>query len=332
MAHWHRLAASVLVLGSVGAVVPAAHAQTVSLPPSAAIECMTPPVAARGKPVYPPEMLQRKEGGTIRVELVFTGPDAAPETRLLDKRDSYSGLVDAIREHVSSLRVPCMTPDSGPVRISQTFVFRPDDGRDVVSLPARDLGDEARERTRECLTRITPEVQPEYPTGALRDDAEGRFLVRLRFPSPSAPPEVKFVAGPDHRSLRKAITDFTPGYRLPCQSGAPVELDIVFVFHIDGGARTVLRDMPLKTFLRAARSLPPARFDFGAMGCPFDLRVSYFQPFKPSKVGQLDTAREERLDFMAWLRGIELKVDEDTALDLMGDTFTLSVPCGTLDL
>lgn len=167
---------------------------------------------------------------------------------------------------------------------------------------------------------------------SLRQHEQGNFLVRLRFASPTEPPVFDIVAGPSHRWLRASLVDFAKGYRLPCHAGAPVSLDVLFTFRIEEGARTLLKDLTLRQFVGLARTAPPGRFDFGTMGCPFDLRVTHFQPYKPHGIGQIGEARAERLDFIEWLSRVELKLDEQTALALLGATFTLSVPCGTLDL
>ena len=309
-----------------------AWAQQVSPSPSAALACMTPAAAERGAPVYPPEELKRKDGGEVRVELVFDGPQAAPRLRVLDEHHVGASFVRAVRDHVQRLRVPCMPAGAEPVRVQQTYVFRPDDGRNVVSLPPRSIESAQRAAQRDCVTRIAPPMVPAYPPAALRRDLQGNYLVRLRFASPTDPPEAEIVAGPPHSVLRRALEEFMPGYRLPCQTGEPTSVDLLFMFRIEGGARTVVNDMTLRQFVGLARSVPPARFDFNAMGCPFDLRVTHFQPYKPHDIGQLGEARAERLDFIAWLSQVQLRLDDKTALAVLGSEFTVSVPCGTLDL
>jgi hypothetical protein len=328
MPHWHRRLLSMWVLACAWGM---AVAQSVSLPPSAALACMTPSVAERGLPSYPSMQLERKTGATIRVELAFAGPETEPSMRLLDEGFVSPDFVEAIQSHVRRLRVPCMAPGAEPVRVAQTFVFRPDDGRNVVALPPRDTATEDRRRLSRCLTRITPQTVPDYPTRARREGTQGNYLVRLRFDSPAAPPQMEIVAGPPDRYLRRALAEFVSGYRLPCQEGAALEIDLIFQFQLEGGSRVLLNDMSLRQFLGAARRVPPGRFDFGTMGCPFDLRVNHLQPYKPHAIGQIGEARADRLDFIEWLSGIALKLDSRTALAVLGDSFTLGVPCGTLD-
>jgi hypothetical protein len=306
-------------------------AQTVSLPLSQAIECMTPPEADRGVPDYPAQELQRKDGGTVRVELVFATPDRAPEVRVLTP-DTFDGLIVAVRAFVERLRVPCIDRGAEPVRIVQEYVFRPDDGRPVFALAPVDQADAERARQSKCLMRITPEQRPEYPRSARESGAQGSFLVRLRFADPGAPPEADIVAGPRHRGLRRAVEEFLPGFRLPCQRGEPKTVLVTFHFRLEGGPRAQLRDMSLQQFLGLADSPPPARFDFNQMACPFDLRVTHYQPYATHTVAQIGDSRPERGEFARWLSRIKLRLTENQTLDLLGTHFTLSVPCGRLDL
>jgi len=310
----------------------AAGAQIVSMPVSQAIECMTPPEAKRGVPEYPAQELKRKDGDTIRVELVFSAPDAAPAVRVLTT-DNYSNLVDAVRDHVQKLRVPCLPPGAEPARLEQQYVFRPGDARPVFALEPVDQADAERDRQAGCLMRITPGERPEYPTSMLRQGAQGSFLVRLRFTSPTSAPELSFLAEPSFGgALKASVEEFVQGYRLPCLRGDPKTMQLGFVFRIEGGGRTFLKDLPLLQYLRSARSLPPAQFDFGSMGCPFDLQITHYQPFAAHAVRQVGDVRPERSDFMRWIARIPLRLTDNQAQELLATDFTLSVPCGRLDL
>jgi hypothetical protein len=324
-----RLALVLLV--AAGGAAPAA-AQTVMLAPSEALACMTPPAAERGTPEYPPLALERKDEGTIRVELVFEQADAAPVLRVLSENYD-STMLAAVDRHVRRLRVPCQPAGAEPARIVMEFVFRPDDGRRVVALPPLDASEAERRRQAACLTRIEPGSKPEYPRKAMQDGEQGNFLVRLRFDDPTAPPAATFVAGRESGTLRRSLAAFLPGYRLPCLRGAPVALDVVFKFRLEGGDRVVINDMSLTRLVSAAKTMPlPARFDFNRMGCPFDVRVDYYQPYKDNITHSVGEARPERREFLAWLAGVQLRLADDQQLRVLGDRFTVSVPCATMDL
>jgi hypothetical protein len=310
----------------------AASAQIVSMPHSQVLACMTPAASERGVPAYDPELVQRKDGGTVKVELVFSEPDAEPGLRVLTP-EAFAGLISSVRDHVRRFRLPCQKPGTEPARVTLEFRFRPDDGRPVVALPPQDPAHSERLRQARCLMRIAGPAKPDYPPAAARREIQGGLLVRLRFDSPTAPPTHRHLAETAALMLKVEVDEFVKDYRLPCQSGEPVELDIAFMFRLDGGERTVLRDLPLQSFLRFARTLPkPARFDTTTMGCPFDLRMTHYQPFRPHGVRQVGQALPEREDFVDWLSQIELKFDKDTALTVLGDVFTVHVPCVRLDL
>lgn len=318
------------LLLAAGCAAPAA-AQLVMLAPSEALACMTPPAAERGLPEYPLEQFERKEQGTVRVELVFDRPDAAPATRVLD--DTFTGLIDAVLQHVRKLRVPCQPAGAEPARVVMEFVFRATDGRRVAELPAVDQADAERRRQMACLTRIVPGAKPEYPIRARRDGLQGRFLVELLFADPTAAPAAKFLAGAPTGVLRDSIEAFLPGYRLPCLRGAPLKMHLVYAFQIDGGERTLIRNLQLTQLLGAAEAMPlPASFDFNTMGCPFDVRIDYFQPFLKNWARSLAEARPERSAFLAWLGELRLRLNEHQQREVVGQDFVVSVPCAKLNL
>lgn len=311
-----------------------AQAQQPMLAPSEVLTCMTPAAAERGIPEYPPELVRRKIGGTVKAELVFSDPDAAPRVRLVHDENALSReLEDAVLQHVKKLRVPCQPRDAEPARVVMEYRFDPTDGRQVWSMPPLDANDAERNLQVACLKRIVPGARPEYPRSALQSGESGRFLVRMRFESPDAPPIAKLVAGPDSRVLRRAALDFAPGFRLPCLKAGPIDVDIVLKFRLEGEATTVVKDMPLRTLLGGARSVPkPVSFDTRSMGCPFDVRLSLLQPHSANRVYEVGERNPERREFLHWLANLELKMDASTLLQVLGDTFTVSVPCTTINL
>ena len=325
------LPAAVALALLAGVTARVAMAQSVTLPSSSAIACMSPAEAARGLPVYPEDLIAAKIDDTVRVELVFKAPDAAPEVRVLSE-SAHKSLVEAVRAHVLQLRVPCLPAGAQPARIAQDYVFRPDDGRRVAALAPEDLDEPGRRRQFACLTRIAGPAQ-DYPRRALEANQEGNYLVRMRFMDAASAPEADILAGPMHPPLRQALKGFVESYRLPCLEQGPLALELVYVFRIEGNPRTVLNDMSLTRFLGAAAKMPlPASFDFNTMGCPFDLRVMHRQPHARHVVQQLEPAHPGRRTFIDWLSRVELKLSAQQSLQVLGDTFTLSVPCAKLEL
>lgn len=309
-----------------------ASAQTLMLPPSKVLECMTPQAGARGVPEYDPRLVRAKVGGQVKVELAFQHPGQAPAVRMLTL-DGHWQLEEAVREHVQKFRLPCQDAAGEPSRVVLTFDFQPNDGRRVVSLPPQDPAQAERLRMQQCLSRISGPELPSYPRRAEAQGLEGKVLVRMRFDSPTQPPALSFLTEPVEVLFKRELASYLSHRRLPCQQGVPVDVDMLFDFRLEGGPRTVIRDLDLVRLVGSARSVPrPANFDTRTLGCPFDLRVQYRQPFAPNVVSQLETHRPERAEFQEWLSRVELKLDEATALRVLGDTFTLSVPCTTITL
>ena len=326
-----RLFAIAAALALSALAVPAAQAQLL-LSHSEALACLTPPPGKRGVPEYDPELVRRKDGGTIKVELEFRSPNSAPTVRVLG--DNYlDSLAESVRRHVQRFRVPCLPRGAEPARLVFEFVFTPEDGRPVYGLPPTDANEAAQREKMKCLTRIDDRRAPEYPAMALHEELQGHYLTRLTFSSPTAPPELTFLFGPRHGPLRASLRQFVSGYRLPCMEGTPVDNAFEFVFKIDGGTRSVVRDMTLLQLLSAAtRYTQPVVFDLAAMGCPFDVRMRILQPYLSNAVAQVGERQAAREPLLRWLSEMHFKIAADKLEGVIGKPFTVSVPCGKVDL
>jgi hypothetical protein len=303
-----------------------------TLAPSAALNCLTPSAQERAGLAYPPEALERKDGGTVSVELRFEGPDEAPGVRVLSK-NAFSSLQEAVRKHVRQFRIPCMKAGEEPVVLRQDFVFVPNDGRKVLATAPRDAADERRQVQMRCLTRVGRDKIPEYPPVDLMSGRQGNLFVSMRFTSAERPPELQVLAADGTGHMFEAVSDFVRGYRLPCLQDRELSMDMLFHFRLDGGARTRLKDMSLRSFIASAKDAPrPAYFDLGAMACPFELRVTYQRPHRPNTIGELDGPVEARKPFLDWLSQLTLALPEKKNTAVLGDEFTLAVPCGKIDL
>jgi hypothetical protein len=308
-------------------------AQQMSLAPSPALACLTPASEQRGKPEYPAGRIERKEGGTVKVALTFTGPELAPEVKVLQSVD-HRDLVDAVLRHVETYRVPCLDAVGGSATLQFEFRFDPHDGRRVGWLAPVDMADAARARMTRCIAHVKADAKPMYPIALSRRGDQGSVLARLRFTAADQPPEVTVLDPSPHPAFAMEVKDFAAGYRMPCHRGAPVSTDFVFRFVMEGGTRVVLRDLSLVDFLRAARNAMdrPVSFDFDAMVCPFDVRLTYFRPSAPSAVGQVGDQLAARRPLLEWLSGLTLNLPDKTQNLLLGDTLTITVPCGNLKL
>jgi len=320
----------------VGLVVLLAGAQALAadsvLSPSPAVLCLT--LAAGAAPLaYPPRLLERKDHGTVEAELTFHGPENMPDVEILNERLAPEGLVYAVRRHVRHLRLPCMGADARPVVIRQSFVFTPNDGRKVVSSTPRDQADEERGRQLKCMKHVRGQDRPEYPRGAIRDEDQGSFYVKLRFMAPDLPPEVEMLAASPYPRLESAVRKHLADLRLPCLKDGPISVTQLYSFVLDGGERTLLKDRTLKQLVSQAQTVQRGvYFDLSTMSCPFAVRLTYWQPHAKNRVDELEDPVPARLPFLDWLTGLILKLPADMNTHVLGQTITVQIPCGVVDL
>lgn len=309
----------------------AAQAQEMTLAPSAALSCIARKDGKDDKLQYPQEALERKDGGTIKVDMTFSAPDHAPRVKL-DSHAQSEMLDDAVEDYVKGFRLPCMPPSAEPITLHQTYIFTPNDGRKVVATNTEDAADLERAKQMGCIRNVADKDKPVYPMDARRDEAQGKYYLEMTFSSPDKAPELRWLVTGKYSSLRRSVEDYARDLRMPCQHGDPVHARILFDFKITDGERTVLRDMSLRQFVGGAKNLQSAYFDLNTMGCPFDLRVRYLQPHERNAVAQLETANPARQAFVDWISNIELNFTDAQLSKIMGDSFTLSVPCGSVNL
>jgi hypothetical protein len=319
------VAASLLLLAGVASAGEAVPAK------SDVAQCLSLTGEGPPTPVYPPELLQRKDGGTVPVELVFKAPDDAPTARILDET-AFTPLKDAVLRHVRRYRVPCLKATGAPATLRQDYVFRPNDGRKVV-WSTDDEGDEQRAAQAKCLKHLKPGSKPDYPAWARRQELQENYFVRLRFTSADQPPEMTMLAQPRRANLYRAILDFVDGYRLPCFDGTPLELTQLFQYRLEGGSRLVLNDVSLAELLRFAKDVPSAvYFDLGTMACPFDVRLKYFRPHGDNTVSELEQSVPARRPLLQWLSQVTLNLPPDQNLAVLGEEITVAIPCGAINL
>lgn len=309
-----------------------AHAQEYTLAPSAALSCLSRSAGASDKPAYPPEAYARKVRGLVKVTMVFNAPDQAPRVSV-DDENVNEELVDSVQDYVKDYRLPCLRKGGPAITLRQEFLFEPNDGRKVMSTTPDDDDDTLRKSFIACIQTGEAKKALHYPAISESRAKQGNFLVNLTFSSPTEAPEVQWLAETYEPAMHDVILDYVKELRMPCLQKGPVNVSYYFRFMLEGGDSTVFKDMPLVKFLRAAKSFPrPAYFDMTSMACPFDLRITYRQPYVSNVVSELETTNANRKPLIDWLAKIALDIPERKANQLLGDTFTLSVPCGAIDL
>lgn len=327
----HGLRAGLLaVLAGAG---PPAWAQAPQLEPSAATICLSHENGPGARPEYPADLLRLKDGGAVNVELIFTAPDRPPRVEVTNKREAIRELVHEVRRFVAGYRVPCMNASLGPVTLRQQFDFVPNDGRRVMASNVTDQADLIRRELLMCIHHTSRQGGPDYPRGSLRDEHQGQVYLALRFSTADTAPQVNVLATTPHGRLKNAALDWAHGLRMPCLEGEPISLRQLYIFKLEGGPRTLLRDLTLQQWVNITGTPPqPVFFDLNTMGCPFDVRLRYYRPHSRNQVDELETQHPARRQLLDWLAAGQLKLPEVENTELLGQEITVSVPCGTVKL
>ena len=327
------LAATAAVALCLGLTKGAVAAPPPQMTPSqtAAERCLFPTLDARVKPEYPEDALRRKEGARIDAEFTFSGPDAAPAVRFKD--DDHRAMQASIEAYSKQLRVPCLAKGDAPVTLKQTFDFVPNDGRKVAWTSPVEPANVRRAAEFKCMTSDA-KLRPDYPMASLRANREGVVVARVRFVAPDQPPEVEFLDNGGDAHFVNAVRGFTTSLRSPCLQGEPLETMFHYGFVIDGNPRPVLNDIDLQQFVATVKKVPAgsAYFDTQLMKCPFDVRITFEQPWEPNIVQELEEDVPARHAFLDWMSQREFNLPPRDSNKLIGQQMVVHVPCAIIDL
>ncbi|ROZ64429.1 hypothetical protein [Ramlibacter sp. WS9] len=281
--------------------------------------------------MYPEEAYKRKEGGTVNIEMEFATQDLAPKIKVHSGEASVE-LVSAVHEYALRLRLPCAKSHEPAVRLEQEFVFVPNDGRKVAWTIARSPS--GTPKIAHCVQHLEPGSKPIYPSKAGREGRQGSVLANVLFTAVNEKPQVTFPDPSPYPELAEAVRRFAEDYRLTCWDGKPLLAFQQFNFRMDDGEKKLLKDISLLTFVRAARNATamPVFFSLDGMGCPFDVRLRYWQPIYRNEVGEVGSEVPARRAFLDWLSTLVLDLPAKSQNAILGDTMTVSVPCGKIDL
>jgi outer membrane biosynthesis protein TonB len=329
------------LLYSLAFLAPCARGQVSPLAPAPQPNeaCIQRVPGAAARPEYPEESLQNKERGTVRVEMEFVDAQSPPRVRTLGTLGEVANaLAKSAEKFARDYRHTCMKPGDAPVTVRQDFVFVPNDGRKVVWTEATAesrYGPAESEPPLDCVQHVAPSTRPEFPRRAARDGKSGRVVLRMDFGALKAEPTITVLASGPRPEFAQSASEWARGYRLTC-GPLPLGATQSFVFQLEGtpSPAYTLRDTDLKTFVSASRNAlaKPVYFDLNTMGCPFDVRMHYWQPFFRNRVGEVGQARPERRPFLDWLAGLQLDINEAQAAGAAGEPLTITVPCGKIDL
>ncbi|MFL6677900.1 MAG: hypothetical protein ACJ8IK_06125 [Burkholderiaceae bacterium] len=312
----------------------AAHAASpvqLSLAQPAAERCLSPAASDRVQPAYPDESLRRKEGAWIDVELSFPAPDVAPEVRFVG--DVPRSFRDSIEAYAHQLRVPCMAKGGTAVLLKQHFEFIPNDGRKVAWTAPVEPPEARRAAALKCMVD-DPKEMPGYPAESLRSNREGTVVARLRFAAPDKAPDVEFLDNGNDGRFVNAVRPYAATWRMPCLRDEPVEVMLHYTFRIEGNGKHVLNDLDLKSFIAGVKKVPAgsAYFDTKSMKCPFDVRLTFLQPWEPNRVEELEEDVPARHAFLDWMSQRQFDMPARATNPFLGQQMVVHIPCAIIDL
>ena len=306
--------------------------------PAVQRDCLKLAPGAPAGPVYPQELYEAKVRGRIELVLEFPGPDAEPNiqsaaTRTLSEPEWV--LFEAAAKFARHYRFTCMKAGDAPVRVQRNFNFVPTDGRPVTWTvpPASPAGQVLpRNASHPCLVKgPDPKMVPRFGAASPHSD---RVVITYEFKQFHEPPETQVLVPAADPHFTRAMLQHVGQYKVVC--GMPNFRGVAMWELVNSADREryALRDSKLVPFLAATRNArqKPVSFDLDRMGCPFDVRVQYWQPFLGNAVGEIGAPVPERRPFLEWLAGLQLELNDKLASRVAGDEFTLAVPCGKIDL
>ncbi|KPF43230.1 hypothetical protein D621_19820 [beta proteobacterium AAP51] len=325
------------LLGSLLAVwLLPASAVSFTVEPTAEQRCLTPAVADRGTPEFPFDAWKREESGRVVVALHFTGATLRPEVKVVlseSSGDSSTAFVQAVRNHVASWRVPCL-PSGQATTLNLEFVFLPS-SKQVFSSAPQDAAAERASRLMKCVEHLKGEAVPDYPQSALRQELQGRLLARVSFDSADKKPTYQVLSRPSARPLQPGVESFIEGLRMPCFDGqAAVETTYSFIFRLEGLGAYGLKPLDLMTLMRRVQGIQQQRlrFDTTTMGCPFDVKFQYRQPYLNNWAATDGQHRATREPLLRWLADAHLDLPGRSLDAVFADTTVVSVPCLNIDI
>lgn len=318
------------VLGLAACAALPAWAQQMILEPTPAAACLTAGDKDEAAPEYPFHLYKSGEPGRVLVEFSFDRPDKAPSVKLLQltgDADFYA----AVARHARKLRVPCLAAGQ-TAQLQQEYVFKTDD-RQVYGAAPVDAAAARRRELASCVVHVSGERSATYPVEALRANVQGRVLTTLRFRSASQAPEVELFHRPAARMLRPTVQAWSRGLRMPCFEGQEFSYTVVFEFTFIGEA-TGFKALDLKSLLPAIEGIQQSDLvlDTTHMGCPFQVKLMYRQPYMPNVVTSVGDADPARWPLLKWLQGVKLALPDRVLDTVYADTADITVPCLKIDL
>lgn len=304
--------------------------------PPSQLGCLTSTQPQYKRPEFPEAALKAAQIAVTRILLRFVAADQAPVVEVTYNSGDES-FARVVREFVANYRLPCLNAAAGAVEATQEFQFVSRGQEPLIVLnPPRSNDRTIAQLDAECLASIKSAAPPDYPAESRKRGEYGSVLVRLKFLSSDAEPEVTVLYDSGSRLLANVVRASVSKYRLPCMKPGEPPMGAIQRFQFSyGGAESKLQANV--TLIQLAAMIKDVaaqkvRFDFNTMGCPFDLKFSLYRPYTVNSVSEVTTSDPNRRELLEWLRGASLDIPGHAMKTVIGNTTTVSVPCGVLDL
>ncbi len=320
------LLAGLLLAASAGAQV------RIELAPPAALECLQVPTGEPVEPVYPFDAYKAGEAGRVKATVSLPGGLFGNEVEI-QSSEGAAAFVDAAKKFLRSLSAPCLKKGE-KVTLQYEFVFKPDDRKVIWGSPT-EATDETRRSEVKCIGHVDKVKSPPYPERARRSLQQGRVYGLMTFHSADAPPEVELLHRPAAESFAPSITSWAAGLRMPCHAGrGPVRTGVLFIYLMEGEGRYGFKALTLPELLGVSKGIRERRLqlDTTAMGCPFDVKLTYYQPLRRNSVGEVGDSDPRRRPLLELLAGLELELRSNSLDSVFADTADVAVPCVRINL
>ncbi|MEO6279404.1 hypothetical protein [Roseateles sp.] len=309
----------------------AAHAQP-ALPDGSADPLLACLLNPRSPPELPREMRARlrdqpRSSRLVRVKLVFESAVAAPRVEML-ANTADEPMQDQVFDYLKGYRMPCLPLDGAPLAVVQEFVFA---GDAPVRISAAQTWSE-QAVSKKCV--VMPRKAPEFVYSQMEDPIV-KTLALVRFDGDGQqPPKVQILYSNAGPRPKKAILEYLEEYRMPCrQAGdSPYAFDQLFVYVFTSAKPPKFREaeVPLSKFMGWVKghNALHASFDFDSMACPFKVTWTQRRPHLPNTAAEVGRRDPNRLEFLRWLAGLEIELDQRSQDWLFDESMVIDIPCG----
>lgn len=290
----------------------------------------------RNAPLTPVGIAEKdrpSQGVVVRVRLDFADLNAAPEVSVI-YNSGKQAYADAVVRRASKYRLSCWENASAPWAGIQDFQFTPESPRPVLISYVRPALVDGPSSARCVATGDSPPsvraTLSERMGISQKERRSGAVLVKIKFLSGDSPPSTEVVASTAGSGNEKTVLDHVSGYRWLCagQTQSSLVFSQLFVFGIDPVVTTLRQFIGLLD----EASVRGPRFDFTSMNCPFEVRMTYLQPYLPNSISGTRGADNHRLAFDGWLQSVKFRPELTAGNRMVGRDLQFQAPCAILDL